>query len=226
MTASQVTKYGTGKWKLKTSGSTSTIYVNGGTLDIENGTSGTITSGSIRVNEGGRLTGTGTANNVILNKGLMTAGLSETLCGKLNITSSVSALAGSTILCKVGAFSNDKFIIGGNMIHSNDTIRIQVDDQRTLSIGDEITIFTVSGNHQGTYIIDGGKYKWDDSALLTEGKLVLKSITSGIADITVDTKVNVYTEGGILIRKNVVYGKALDGLESGVYIINGKKVLK
>ena len=44
--------------------------------------------------------------------------------------------------------------------------------------------------------------------------------------ITDDTEVNVYTTDGMLIRGKVKYGKALEGLQRGVYLINGRKVVK
>ena len=51
--------------------------------------------------------------------------------------------------------------------------------------------------------------------------------TSGISGvITDDTEVNVYTTDGMLIRGKVKYSKALEGLQRGVYLINGRKVVK
>jgi hypothetical protein len=38
--------------------------------------------------------------------------------------------------------------------------------------------------------------------------------------------VDVYTIGGIRVKSRVPYGKALDGLLPGSYIINGKIVIK
>jgi hypothetical protein len=56
---------------------------------------------------------------------------------------------------------------------------------------------------------------------------VASAETSGISGvITDDTEVNVYTTDGMLIRSKVKYGKALEGLQRGVYLINGRKVVK
>lgn len=38
--------------------------------------------------------------------------------------------------------------------------------------------------------------------------------------------VNVYTIDGILVRKQVLENQALNGLKKGIYIVNGKKVIK
>lgn len=55
-----------------------------------------------------------------------------------------------------------------------------------------------------------------------------KDITTGISNIAVSSqaKVDVYTLNGSLVRQGVAYEKALDGLQSGIYVVNGKKVIK
>ncbi|MBR5764023.1 MAG: hypothetical protein IKX93_05325, partial [Bacteroidaceae bacterium] len=46
------------------------------------------------------------------------------------------------------------------------------------------------------------------------------------ANIDAETEVDVYNVGGLKVRSAVKYGKALDGLQKGIYIINGVKVFK
>ena len=49
----------------------------------------------------------------------------------------------------------------------------------------------------------------------------------GIETVTVaDAKVNVYNLQGVVVKTNVNTANALDGLKQGIYIVNGKKVVK
>lgn len=49
-----------------------------------------------------------------------------------------------------------------------------------------------------------------------------KKVADGIREVVTTVKpVNVYTLGGVLVRRGAT---TLDGLSDGVYIINGKKV--
>lgn len=51
--------------------------------------------------------------------------------------------------------------------------------------------------------------------------------TTGVTDIQAkNIKVDIYTLGGVLIRKQVEAVHALDGLQKGIYIVNGKKIIK
>lgn len=234
--AKSIQKVGDGVWTLKTSGSTSPIYVNGGTLQIYNepfaSNPGSITSGSITVNSGAELTGLGCAYSVVVNKGgLLSAGFNGNI-GTLKANGNVILNAGSTIQVKVSASSNDKYKFKGSIKHNNDTLLIVVDAARTLKAGDQITIFNGEGTQSGSYILKtvspAQDITWDESEFLTTGILKVASAeTSGISGvITDDTEVNVYTTDGMLIRGKVKYGEALEGLQRGVYLINGRKVVK
>ena len=49
----------------------------------------------------------------------------------------------------------------------------------------------------------------------------------GIENVTAaDAKVNVYNLQGVVVKTNVNIANALDGLKQGIYIVNGKKVVK
>lgn len=47
-----------------------------------------------------------------------------------------------------------------------------------------------------------------------------------VLDEDVDTTVNVYTIDGVCVKSGVKSSEALDGLRKGIYIVNGKKVVK
>lgn len=55
-----------------------------------------------------------------------------------------------------------------------------------------------------------------------------KDITTGITHVSVTAEklVDVYTLNGALLRSRVSSDNALNGLQPGVYVINGKKVIK
>lgn len=59
--------------------------------------------------------------------------------------------------------------------------------------------------------------------------LALDFGTTGITDTALaaeDVRVDVYTISGVLVRSGVRASEALDGLSKGIYIVNGKKILK
>lgn len=50
---------------------------------------------------------------------------------------------------------------------------------------------------------------------------------TGVADIQAENaKADVYTLDGVLVRQQVEVAHALDGLQRGIYIVNGKKIMK
>ncbi|MBR2034531.1 MAG: hypothetical protein IJ984_00610, partial [Prevotella sp.] len=234
--AKSIQKVGEGVLTLRTSGSTSPIYVNGGTLQLYNeafaSNPGAVTSGSITVNNGGELTGIGCAYSIVVNKGgLLSAGYNGNI-GNLKANGNLILNAGGTIQVKIGASSNDKYKIKGSIKHNGDTLLIVVDAARTLKAGDQITIFNGEGTQSGSYILKtvspAQDITWDESEFLTTGVLkVVSAETSGISGIiSNDVEVDVHSVDGLLIRSNVKYGDALKGLQSGVYLINGRKVMK
>ena len=57
--------------------------------------------------------------------------------------------------------------------------------------------------------------------------LILPNNTTDINEIkTKDIIVDVYTIDGIKVKKDTKVSTALDGLNKGIYIVNGKKIMK
>ncbi len=106
-------------------------------------------------------------------------------------------------------------------------LRPMIEEGAVLAIGDEVQLFSTTGVAaiSGTYSVDGNGYEWDDSTLLTDGKLKVKAISTGISSVTVDSLVDVYTLDGVLLKRQVKYRDAKKQLAPGLYIINGKKVI-
>ena len=152
------------------------------------------------------ITGTASTSDLIIKQGVLLSNNAVTT-GTLTVDST-AVFAG-----KIGC---------GNVTLKHAVLRPVVTS--SLNIGDEYQMFSSTGTISGTYKVDNTGYTWDDSELLTRG--VLKLTATGIGSISVGTLVNVYTTGGILIQKNIEYSHALDNLPLGIYIINGKKIIK
>ena len=190
-----VTKVGTGKLTLKTAGSTSPITVSAGTLELTGSTTNAITTGQITVASKAKITGTAAVQNLTLNKG-------------------------ATTLCQLKTSGNTRLTVKGNLKHNGDTILVVIPTTRKLQVGDEITVYNVSGTHTGTFIVkvdDGGVgYEFDSSTLLTDGKLRVTTIT-GINGIVSDSSHDTMYD---------LLGRKVNEHSKGIYIKDGKKYLK
>lgn len=225
-TSTAINKYGTSAWTLTGSGSTSPVNVYAGVLRVANA-SGELTSGKVTVADKAVVDGTGTVKDVdVQNGGTLTAGSSDNDCQTLTIENSLTMASGSTLKVEVGAATNDQFAVSGTGTFSGNTIDIVLTASRNWQPGDEITVFPSTGTLSGTYTIHCDGITWDDSTLLTDGKLKVKTVSTGITGINADEIVDVYNTSGMKIRSQVAFGKALDSLAPGVYIINGQKVTK
>ena len=208
--AARVTKVGTGKLTLPTAGHTSPITVNAGILELSNSTSTVLTTGLLTVANGGTLAGTATLQNLTLQKG-------------------------ATLLCQLTASGNSRMTVKGNVRHNGDTILVRIPANRSLAVGDEITVLNVAGTHTGDFIVrvesEGKDYEFDDSTLLADGKLRVKAVTDGIGLVLADdTVVDVYTADGILLYKQKSYGEAQHLLPRGTYVVvqggSSRKIIK
>lgn len=187
-----VTKVGTGVWELTGTSSESSIVVKGGALKIRNFT-GSATSSSLTVEDGGMVIGRGTTQSILLRKGSVFApGIDASSTGTLSTRGNFIAYGGSILLFKIGSSANDMLNCSGTIRLNGDTIRIMPIQGRTFNNGESIQIIEGTINANSKWIIDGAGYDWDDSQLLTSGKLICKgSITNGIDGIAVDEPDNV-----------------------------------
>ena len=205
--AASIVKMGTGKLTLTATGHTSPIAVSTGTLELINSTSTPITTGTISVAKGGTITGTATVQNLTMQKG-------------------------ATTLCELKTSTNTCLSVKGALRHNGDTILVRIPATRHLSVGDELTVYKVAGTHTGTFFIkvdaaDDTYYEFDTSMLLSDGKLKVTAINTGIAKVPADDEpVGVYSADGVLLRSNVPFAHALDNLPHGTYIVGGVKITK
>ena len=197
--ASRITKTGTGKLTLTATGSTSPVTVNSGTLELSNISATPITTGLITVAAGGTITGTAAVQNLTLSQG-------------------------ATVLCQLSASGNTRLTVKGTLKHSGDTILVAVPATRTLYVGDELTVFSVSGTHSGEFVVkvdDGGRgYVLDASTLLDDGKLRVSAVGDGITSVPADDAlVDVYTLGGTKLCSQQPYRLVCSQLPRGTYIV-------
>ncbi len=196
----RLTKVGTGRLTLKTVGSTAPFNVNGGTLELSNVSSTPITTGLVTVANGGTITGTASVQDLTLQKG------ATTLC-------ELKATSGNTCLT-----------VKGNLRHTGDVIVVRIPATRQLKVGDEITVYKVSGKHSGDFTVevqsDGTDYVLDASTLLTDGKLRVTAVGTGIDDaIAADAFVDVYTTDGVRLFTRQPYADVIRQLKHGNYIV-------
>ena len=177
-------------------GTSVAVTVNGGTLELSNTSSTAITTGLVTVGAKGTITGTATVQNLTLTKG-------------------------ATILCQLKAAGNTCLTVKGNLKHDGDTILVEIPASRQLQVGDEITVFKVSGTHTGTFFLkvdaDGTGYEFDTSTLLSNGTLRVTAVVDAINSPIVDAHSGVTYD---------ISGRRISEPTKGIYIKGGKKYRK
>lgn len=224
-----VNKYGTGKWTL-TGASNSAITVNEGTLIISNTTAET-TTGTITVNNGGTLAGAGKAKTVKINKGgILAASTGNYTMSNMSITGNCTLASGAVLYVKRRSIRNDSWSVDGKVTLSSPTINIEVVSGE-FSAGDSLIIFkgdgTISLVGNVTFVpeVPGDGLQWNTDSLTTQGVIRVVAATGIRPILSENSPVNVYSITGRLLRANVPVGTATQGLEKGIYIVNGEKVL-
>ena len=229
------TKVGTGKLTLLTAGHTSPITVSGGMLVAQNATSTAFTSAAVTVGNGGTLAGTALLQNVTVQKGgTILGGMGTTGTGVLRLSGNLVMSEGASMRCLLGnSTGNAQLNVKGKITHNADTLVIVVPAGRKLNVGDEIQVFTAGfSSASGEVIVrsecEDCSYEFDSSQLNSEGKVTVMSTVSGIQTLQgTDTKVDVYSLDGQLLRSKMSQREALEGLPAGVYVLgNGRKVKK
>ena len=226
--AARVTKTGSGVLTLRTAGHTSPITVSGGTLELSNAGSTAMTTGTITVGSGATLRGNGMAQTVTVSKGGTVTGGIGTAVGRLRIGGNLTLAGGATLLCRLTATSNSQLAVTGRVTHQGDTIQVQIPAERTLKVGDVITVLSAasqSGDFVLKVVSEAAAYEFDTSSLLTDGTLRVASVATGIRDASAaDGSVDVFSLDGTKLRSAVPVRQALSSLPAGVYVVNGRKV--
>ena len=224
--AATLNKYGEGYLTL-TGSSQGKVNIHEGRVLVNN-TSAETTTGAITVNNGGILAGAGKTATVTVKKGgVISAGKSDFVTGTMTITGNLSVNMGGVVYSRVRGTSstrNDAFNVAGRVALVSPVFRLERVNGE-YSEGDEIKLFTgdgqvtLSGEPQFEPAVPKTGYLWDYSTLTTDGTIRVIADPVGIEGIEADADKDhdIFDVSGRKLR-NVT--------NKGVYIINGKKVVK
>ncbi len=188
-------------------------------------------SGSdVTVNNGGVLIGTGSAASVTVNKGGM-VGAGKTpdasIIGKLSVTGNLNVKSGGVVRTRVRKSSSlrcDALKVGGKVTLASPVFSIEL-LSGSFSEGDVLAVVVADGSLSltGTPVFEpavpGAGLLWDTSSLSTDGCIRVIADPVGINEVRADER-----------RNNKIFdlsGRRLYDMDrNGVYIVNGKKVMK
>ena len=229
VSASPLTKRGTGKMTMTEGRMNGVLTVEKGTVAFYKFTPATLLNGAYAtVAKGeGRLVGQGLLHSLTLQSGglLMPCGsaVNEVLPGTITVNNTVTVNDGATVEFLVNATKNSQ-VKAKNMI-VNGTVKVTLVADRTFNVGDELKLWTLSGTFDGTPKFDlPAGYTWDTSRI-SEGILVVTGIDTAVSGPMADTDpCNVYDLRGRLVSRQTT-ATSTDGLPAGVYIRGGKKVV-
>ncbi len=225
--AATLNKYGEGKLTL-TGASQGKLNIYEGSVLVGN-TSTATTTGATTVYEGGTLTGNGQIAAVTVKKdGIIDAGKSSLITGTLTLTSSLNVNKGGIIHIDARGTTTvrcDAFKVAGKTTLTSPTFKLEHTGDG-FKEGDELPIFT--GN--GTITLTGTPTfepaipcegcLWDYSTLETDGTIRVIADGTGIdnSQFTIDnSQMTIYDLTGRKVETIT---------EKGIYIINGKKVIR
>lgn len=224
--AATLNKYGEGDLSL-TGSSQGKVNIHEGRVLVNN-TSAETTTGAITINNGGTLAGAGKTATVTVKKGgVISAGKSDYVTGTMTITGNLSVNMGGVVYSRVRGTSstrNDAFNVAGRVALVSPVFRLERVNGE-YSEGDEIKLFTgdgqvtLSGEPQFEPAVPKTGYLWDYSTLTTDGTIRVIADPVGLEGIEADADKahDIFDVSGRKLR-NVT--------NRGVYIINGKKVVK
>lgn len=239
---SSVVKTGDGTWSVYTSSpqdNIGSVTVNGGGLYLDTYNSATcIMSGTITMNSGTSIKGTGTVKNIVLNSGAelapgrtTTADVSGFVAADGNLTANAGSVVSLNIKNASNTTSSRSFLKVGGAFKADGTIRITLSDNYSPEEGDEIVLWT-AGSFSGTPTVELPELPewldWDSTGLLAaEGKLRVISSAGISSKPAADEAVvcRVFTLSGVLVGQFEATGataveraKSAIGA-SGTYII-------
>ena len=233
--ASPLTKRGAGKLTITAGRMYGALTVENGTVAFNESKLSTLVNGAATttIKSTGRVVGQGLLNAVSLQNGgeLLPCGstYNETTPGTIKCNNTINSNAGSTIHFLKNASKNST--LDTKNLTLNGTVKVTLLSGYTPAVGDELTLWTVSGTLSGTPQYDlpalpEGLY-WDVRGL-SEKTGVLRitdDATVGIRRTTVDADpCNVYDLQGRLVSRQST-ATSTEGLPAGIYIRGGKKIV-
>jgi len=230
---SPLTKRGKGKMTMTAGKMYGILTVEDGTVAFNNILMNTLLNGSssIYVKEQGRLVGQGLVYYVTCQTGteLMPCAstVNETTPGTIKCDNKITVNEGATITFLKNSSKNSK--LNTKNLTIDGTIKVVLNSNYTPAVGDELTLWTVSGTFSGTPTFDlpelPAGMEWDTSKLTeATGILSIKQAT-GIHNITADSDpLNVYNLSGRLVKR-LASANDIKALPAGIYVQGGKKIV-
>jgi len=234
--STKLIKRGTGKLMIPTVGNIyATLNVEGGTVSFNDTKLSTNVTGGLTtsVRDGGRIVGQGLLSGVTLYSGseLIPCGsyLVETSPGTIKTNARLTANEGSVVNFLFNASKKSQLQCAS--LTMNGTVKVTLLSGYTPSLGDEFTLWTVSGTFTGSPSFDlpalpDGLY-WDVSGMTEKtGVLRVTDDPSGIGAIAAQAEVvcEVFTLGGNKVatlnttKAGAVQQIQKEGLPTGTYI--------
>ena len=244
-----VTKSGTGAWTLSGANlMTSSFTINGGKVIATNTTGSATGTGTVYVNNGGTLAGTGIiSGSVVIGSGAFLAPGISTI-GTLTLGTNLVLQTGSKTTVKVLGILNDKIAVTGTAVLKG-TLEL-INSGSAYKSGNSYTIFsaaTASGAFDAiSPVTPGAGLKWNTSRI-TEG-IISVDLADGIEDISGsnirvypspihdfcfvsigglngEVKVELISEVGVVVSSRITssvvqnYKLEMNGMQPGLYFV-------
>jgi hypothetical protein len=233
VSASPLTKRGTGKMIMTAGKMYGVLTVEEGTVSFNNILMNTLLNGAngVNVKDQGRIVGQGLVHKMTLTTGAelipCASTANETSPGTIKCNNEISVSEGATVTFLKNSSKNS--LLNTKNLVMNGTVKVVLNSNYTPAIGDALTLWTLSGTFSGTPKFDlpelPAGMAWDTTHL-TDGTGILRIVeATAVHQIAVDADPkNVYDLQGRLVRRQLT---ATDtrGLPAGVYIRGGKKVV-
>lgn len=228
VSASPLTKRGTGKMKMTEGKMNGVLTIENGTVAVYkykpasllNGTNNTI------VKTSGRLVGQMLLNSLSAQSGgeviPCASAVNETSPGTITVNNTITVNEGAVVNFLIGASKNSTLV--AKNLTMNGTVKVTFTADRQLKEGDELKLWTISGTFSGTPTFDlPAGYTWDTSRI-SEGVIVVTAITGIRSTFADGNQNNVYDLNGRLVRR-LATAADINDLPAGIYIQSGKKVV-
>lgn len=231
--ASPLTKCGSGKMTMTAGNMYGVLTVVGGTVAFNNSALNTLLHGAYTtvIQDSGRIVGQGLLNGVRMEAGAellpCASTFVETTPGTIICNNTINAKEGSTITFIRNATKNST--LNTVNLTMNGTVKVTLLAAYSPKVGDEFTLWTVSGTFSGTPTFDlpelPAGMAWDTSGMASKTGVLRIVNATDINTLNVEHGTmngHVYDLQG----RKVTNGQSLNGkLPRGIYIRGGKKTV-